>query len=156
MSSLRWLGVFSQQLLWILPTLIWTKSAFLLYIQGISGLNLSLLTCYPEWDFYGFPQSFHKELWSTTASFHTHFNSLLINHSSIKCYKGKCYPCNRPWMPMECERLRLPLLLETWVTDGSKVVSLTHWPPFTHQEDSWFSFLLEAGSTLGPQCGWKD
>jgi hypothetical protein len=24
------------------------------------------------------------------------------------------------------------------------------------QEDSWYSFLLEAESTPGPQCGWKD
>jgi hypothetical protein len=27
---------------------------------------------------------------------------------------------------------------------------------FNPQEDSWYSFLLEAGSTLGPWCGWKD
>jgi hypothetical protein len=34
-------------------------------------------------------------------------------------------------------------------TDGGKVVSFTHRPPFTLQEDSWYSFLLEAESTPG-------
>jgi hypothetical protein len=33
------------------------------------------------------------------------------------------------------------------LTDGGEVVSLTHRPPFTPQEDSWYSFLLEAEST---------
>jgi hypothetical protein len=27
---------------------------------------------------------------------------------------------------------------------------------FTPQENSWYSFLLEAESTPGPWCGWKD
>jgi hypothetical protein len=36
------------------------------------------------------------------------------------------------------------------LTDGGKVVSLTCRPPFTPQEDSWYSFLLEAESTRGP------
>jgi hypothetical protein len=35
------------------------------------------------------------------------------------------------------------------LTDGGEVVSFTHWPPFTPQEDSWYSFLLEAESTPG-------
>jgi hypothetical protein len=33
--------------------------------------------------------------------------------------------------------------------DGGKVVSLTRRQPFTPQKDSWYSFLLEAESTLG-------
>jgi hypothetical protein len=28
-------------------------------------------------------------------------------------------------------------------------------PPFTSQEDSWYSFLLKADSTPGPYCRWK-
>jgi hypothetical protein len=35
-------------------------------------------------------------------------------------------------------------------TDGGKGVSLTRRPPFTTQEDSWYSFLLEAESIPGP------
>jgi hypothetical protein len=40
--------------------------------------------------------------------------------------------------------------LENRLTDGGKVVSLMHRPPFTLQEDSWYSFLLEAESTTEP------
>jgi hypothetical protein len=52
------------------------------------------------------------------------------------------YPCNRPSM--------LPYFLDNQITDGGEVVSLTHRPPFTPQEDSRYSFLLEAESTPGP------
>jgi hypothetical protein len=41
------------------------------------------------------------------------------------------------------------IFLDNRLTDGGEVVSLTRRPPFTPQEDSWFSFLLEAESTLG-------
>jgi hypothetical protein len=40
--------------------------------------------------------------------------------------------------------------LDNRLTDGGKVVSLMRRPPFTPQEDSWYSFLLEAESTPGP------
>jgi hypothetical protein len=58
--------------------------------------------------------------------------------------------------PYGCERLRLSHFLDNRLTDGGKVVSLTRRPLFTPQEDPWYSFLLEADSTPGPQCGWKD
>jgi hypothetical protein len=34
--------------------------------------------------------------------------------------------------------------MDNQLTDGGEVVSLTHQLPFTPQEDSWYSFLLEA------------
>jgi hypothetical protein len=40
--------------------------------------------------------------------------------------------------------------LDNRLTDGGKVVSLTRRPPFTTQEDSRYSFLLEAESTSWP------
>jgi hypothetical protein len=45
------------------------------------------------------------------------------------------------------------------VTDGGEFVSLTRraaalYPP-PPQEDSWYSFLLEAESTPEPECNWK-
>jgi hypothetical protein len=46
--------------------------------------------------------------------------------------------------------------LDRRFTDGGKVVSLTRRPPFIPQEDSWYSFLLEAESTHGQLRGWKD
>jgi hypothetical protein len=48
------------------------------------------------------------------------------------------------------ERSRIPHFLDNRLTDGGKVVSLTRRPPFTPEEVSWYSFLLEAESTPGP------
>jgi hypothetical protein len=39
--------------------------------------------------------------------------------------------------------------------EGGKVVSPTHWPPLPPRKYSWYSFLLEAESTPGSQCGRK-
>jgi hypothetical protein len=49
-----------------------------------------------------------------------------------------------------CETSRLPHFLDSPLTDGGEVVSLTRRPLFTVQEDSWYSLLLEAESTPGP------
>jgi hypothetical protein len=40
--------------------------------------------------------------------------------------------------------------------EGGKVVSPMHRPPLPPRNYSWYSFLLEAESTPGPQCGRKD
>jgi hypothetical protein len=40
--------------------------------------------------------------------------------------------------------------LDKQLTDGGKVVSPTRWSTFTPQEDSWYSFMLQAESTPGP------
>ena len=40
--------------------------------------------------------------------------------------------------------------------EGGKIVSPTHRPPLPLMKYSWYSFLLEAESTPGPQCGRKD
>jgi hypothetical protein len=53
-------------------------------------------------------------------------------------------------------RRGFPHFLDNRLRDGGKVVSLTRRPPFTPQDSSWFSFLLEAESFPGPECGWKD
>jgi hypothetical protein len=58
--------------------------------------------------------------------------------------------------PYGCETSRFPEFLDSRLTDGGEVVSPTRRPPFTPQEDSWYSFLLEAELTPGPHCGWKD
>jgi hypothetical protein len=47
-------------------------------------------------------------------------------------------------------RYRGPHFLDNQLTDGSEVVSLTRRPTALYpQEDSWYSFLSEAESTLG-------
>jgi hypothetical protein len=51
--------------------------------------------------------------------------------------------------------VQAPNLLDNRLTDGGKVVSLKRRPPFTPQEDSWYSFLLEAESTAGHSAAGK-
>jgi hypothetical protein len=47
------------------------------------------------------------------------------------------------------ETSRLTHFLDIRLTSGGEV-SLTRQPPFTPQEDSWYSFLLQAESKPGP------
>jgi hypothetical protein len=51
--------------------------------------------------------------------------------SFIYAGKKKSYPCNRTWRPTGLWEANAPTLLDSWLTDGSKVVSLTHQSPFT-------------------------
>jgi hypothetical protein len=64
-------------------------------------------------------------------------------------YKGKAVPVTGRGGSLGCETSRITLL-DNRLIDGGEVVSLTRRPPFTPQEDSWYSFLLEAESTPGP------
>jgi hypothetical protein len=57
--------------------------------------------------------------------------------------KGKAIPVKVCREPKGCETLRVPNFLDSRITDGGEFVSLMCWPPFP-QEDSWYSFLLEA------------
>jgi hypothetical protein len=70
--------------------------------------------------------------------------------------KGRAIPVTGREGPYDCEMSKLPYLLDNQPTDGGKEVRLTRRPPFTPQEDSWYSFLLEAEMTPGPWCSWKD
>jgi hypothetical protein len=40
--------------------------------------------------------------------------------------------------------------------EGGEVVIPTQWPPLPLRKNSWYSSLLEAESTPGPWCGWKN
>jgi hypothetical protein len=64
--------------------------------------------------------------------------------------QGKAIPATGHEGPYVCETSRLPHFLDNRLTDCGEVVSPTRRPPFTPQEDSWYSFLLEAESTPGP------
>jgi hypothetical protein len=74
-------------------------------------------------------------------------NKLLIIHGSGR--SAKAIPVIGHGGPQGCDRSRLPHFLDNRLTDGSKVVSLMRRLPFNPQEDSWYSFLLEAESTSG-------
>jgi hypothetical protein len=58
--------------------------------------------------------------------------------------------------PWGCETSKFPHSLDNWPTDGSEAVKPYVPAAFYPQKDSWYSFLSEAESILGPQCGWKD
>jgi hypothetical protein len=61
--------------------------------------------------------------------------------------KGNAIPLTGHEGALYCETSRLPHFLDNRLTDGGEIVCLTLRPPFTSQEDSWYSFLLR---------GWVD
>jgi hypothetical protein len=68
-----------------------------------------------------------------------------INHED----NGKSRPEPGRGGPQGYETSTLAHFLGNRLTDGGEVVSLTRRPLFTPQEDSEYSFLLEAESTPG-------
>jgi hypothetical protein len=63
--------------------------------------------------------------------------------------KGKSIPVKGRGGPEVYETSRLPHFVDNRLSDDGEVISLTRRPPFTPQEDSWYSFELEAESTPG-------
>jgi hypothetical protein len=63
--------------------------------------------------------------------------------------KGKVIPVTGRGGLLGCETSGLPHFIHNRLTDGGEVVSLTPAALYP-QEDSWYSFLLEAESTPGP------
>jgi hypothetical protein len=65
--------------------------------------------------------------------------------------KGKAIPVTGRGDPQGCETSRLPHFLDTRLTEGGEVVSPTRRLAVLYpQEDSWYSFLLEAEWTPEP------
>jgi hypothetical protein len=54
-----------------------------------------------------------------------------------------------------CKGENFTFYLYNHLTDGGKVVSLTHRSPFTPREDSWYSFLLDAEGHSGAGRIWS-
>jgi hypothetical protein len=57
--------------------------------------------------------------------------------------KIKAVPVTDHGVPLYCKISMIPHCLDNRLTDGSEVVSLICRSPFTPQEDTWYSFLLE-------------
>jgi hypothetical protein len=68
----------------------------------------------------------------------------------VNIQKRKIYPCNSQWRPIGFCDFKAPTFLDSLLTDGDKVVSLMCQLPFSPQEYSWYSFLLEVEPTPGP------
>jgi hypothetical protein len=79
--------------------------------------------------------------------YYVYINSKLVEAVKVE---GKAIPVAGHWIPYGCETLMLLHFLDNRLTDGGEVVGLRHRPPFTLQEDSWYSFLLKAELTPGP------
>jgi len=69
--------------------------------------------------------------------------------------EGKAVPLQAGSGPEGSSKLRFPDFVTT-AQDGGKVVTLMHRPPLPPRECSWYSLILEAESTPGPQCDQKD
>jgi hypothetical protein len=83
----------------------------------------------------------------------THHRQFISQYSERATFniKRQSYRCNMPWRPIGLWDVEAPTFsLDNRLTDGGEVVSLTRRPPLYPQEDSWYSFLLEAESTPGP------
>jgi hypothetical protein len=69
---------------------------------------------------------------------------------TIKTEENKSYPCNRPWRPIRLLDVEAPTfsrkLAHRWQWDCQPQAPAALYT----QEDSWYSFLLEAESTPGP------
>jgi hypothetical protein len=76
--------------------------------------------------------------------------NLYYNGSTIKVV---AMPLTCIGGPLGCETSRLPHFLDSQLTDSGEVVSFMFRLPSYPQEDSWYSFLLEAESTPGPRYG---
>jgi hypothetical protein len=87
------------------------------------------------------------------VSFSEFMNSYLYLKKYCMVYvkvRGKAVPVTGRRGPYGCETSRRPYFLDNRLTDSGEVVSFTHRPPFTPQENSWYAFLLETESTPGP------
>jgi hypothetical protein len=70
----------------------------------------------------------------------------------LSCYikKSKTIPVTVRGGPYDCEISMLSHVLDRRLTDVVELISFTRRLPFTPQEDSWYSFLLQEESTPGP------
>jgi hypothetical protein len=75
--------------------------------------------------------------------FYTEF-TLNTSKNVNKKKQSRTIPATGRGGPNGCETSRLPYFLDNRLTNGGEVVSLMRLCP---QEDSWYSFLLEADST---------
>jgi hypothetical protein len=72
----------------------------------------------------------------------------LANISMLKGKTGKAIPVTDRGGPQGCDTSRMPRFSENRLRDGGEVVGLMRRPPYTFQEDSWYSFPLKAESTV--------
>jgi hypothetical protein len=115
-----------------------------------------LFHCHPKFDAINSKKVLHSVIsfdseWHTVLK--TKGKSTTLHgftfHNTVKG-KGKAIPVTGHEGPFGCKMPRFLHFLYNRLTDGSKIVSLTRRSPFTPQQNSCYSFQLEAESTPGP------
>jgi hypothetical protein len=73
----------------------------------------------------------------------------LTDGGEIVSLTSRAIPVTGSGGPYGCETSRLPHF-------SVRMSALRTGRPLSFKEDAWYSFLLEAESTPGPYCSWKD
>jgi hypothetical protein len=85
-----------------------------------------------------------------------HYPGSLIYVQYTRKIRKQSYPSNRPWRPTGLWDEKAPIFsrqsAHRWRWSCQPQAPVTLYP----QKDSWYSYLLEAESIPGPQCGWND
>ena len=89
----------------------------------------------------------HNEKKHHIGSYYTDISRRTVI-KTLKICNVKSNPLQAWTGPEGSRKLRLPDFVTT-PQDGGKVVRLTHRPPLPPRKYSWYSFMLEAESTLG-------
>jgi hypothetical protein len=119
------------------------------------NIHISLLNQFTRLDILISPE-FTESVCCIMSHLMNNFYSYVQQGFSLKCKKGKVsYPCDRPWKPTELRDVEAPTFsrqsAQRWRWGCQPYAPAVLYP----QADSWYSFLLWAESTPGPQCGWK-
>jgi hypothetical protein len=106
-----------------------------LYAMFLRNLNNAVFKCYAESKSYAVTVTRRFVSLGRQIKRNIHVPLILreehrlrVNRVNINC------PCNRLWMPIGCEMLRIPHCLDNRLTDGGKVVSPTHWTSSTPEK----------------------
>ena len=68
--------------------------------------------------------------------------------------KGKAIPIQAQTGPVGSKRLKLPEFLDNWHVKVGRLSALCTGCLYPTGDTPWYSFLLEAELTSGPQCGY--
>ena len=91
-----------------------------------------------------------RENYSNDTNIFTTFLHEMSFHQALT------YSCTGLDRPRGVQEAEIPRIFRHSAHEGGKVVSPTHRPPLPPNSYPWYSFLCEAESTPGSQCGRKD